>query len=398
MQVKTNRLKTLPSSTASSRINSGDQLPLIPSQSSSLEAWCRLIRDRRWSRQQKKQLLDHYQNPQAILDAPVFEARALISGKLCSASANVDEADIRADVEWLSEHDQNLVSMLDAHYPESLLHLPDPPIALFLKGHSELLSEPQVSIVGSRSPTPVGKKVAASLARDLSLAGITIISGMALGIDGVAHTGALDAQGSSIAVLGNGLDIVYPARNRTLFERLANNGLLLSEYPLGVRPDRYTFPQRNRIVSGLAHGIIIVEAAERSGTLITARLGLEQNKEVMVVPGSALSAQYRGSHQLINQGASLVSEASDVLMCLSQELSAYRLKAKPDNVSDGEIQASSEGVQNPLLEFISSESTSVDDIISSSQLTSAEVSSMLLELELIGAVAIASDGGYVNLS
>lgn len=398
MQAKNNRSNTNYSSTSCSLVNSGDQLPLIPNELSDLEAWCRLIRDRRWSRLQKKQLLDHYRSPQAILDAPVSETHAQISGKRCSASASVNESDLKADIEWLSADDQNLVSVLDTRYPESLLHLPDPPIALFLKGRSELLNEPQISIVGSRSPTPVGKKVAESLARDLALAGITITSGMALGIDGVAHIGALDVQGSSIAVLGNGLDIVYPARNRALFERLAKSGLLISEYPLGVRPDRYTFPQRNRIVSGLAHGIIIVEAAERSGTLITARLGLEQNKEVMVVPGSALSAQYRGSHQLINQGASLVSEASDVLMCLSQELSAYRLQKEPGNLVDGEPLVSDEGVQNPLLAFISSESTSVDDIISSSQLTSAEVSSMLLELELIGAVAIASDGGYVNLS
>lgn len=383
---------------ARSKISPGGQLPLISSESSSIEAWCRLIRDRRWSRQQKTQLLDHYQSPQAILEAPAFETRALVSGKLCSTLANVDEADIEADIKWLRIADHDLISILDARYPEGLRQLPDPPIALFLKGHTELLNEPQVSIVGSRSPTPVGKTVAECLGRDLALAGITITSGMALGIDSVAHTGALDARGGSIAVLGNGLDIIYPARNRGLFERLVENGLLVSEYPLGVKPDRYTFPQRNRIVSGLAHGIVIVEAAERSGTLITARLGLEQNKEVMVVPGSALSAQYRGSHQLINQGASLVSEASDVLQCLSQELSTYRLNNEFDGRVDGDTHALNEPVEHFLLAFISSESTSVDNIISSSQLTSAEVSSMLLELELVGAVAIANDGGYVNLS
>lgn len=398
MQAKNNSSKAKSSSASCSLINGSGQLPLISNELGCLEAWCRLIRDRRWSRQQKKQLLDHYRSPGGVLDAPATETRALISGKPRSALASVDEADLKADLDWLSADEHELVGMFDPDYPESLLHLPDPPIALFLKGCAELLNEPQVSIVGSRSPTPVGKKVAESLARDLALAGITITSGMALGIDGIAHTGALNAQGSSIAVLGNGLDIIYPARNRPLFERLVKHGLLVSEYPLGSKPDRYTFPQRNRIVSGLAHGVIIVEAAERSGTLITARLGLEQNKEVMVVPGSALSAQYRGSHRLINQGASLVSEAEDVLLCLSQELSAYRLKKVPSHLVDDESEVLNKGAQNPLLAFISSESTSVDDIISSSQLTSAEVSSMLLELELIGAVAIASDGGYVNLS
>jgi len=380
----------------------GDQLSLIPSKASSMEAWCRLIRDRRWSRQQKVQLIEHYRDPQAILDAPLNETRSLIPGRIRSTSADVSEVDIDVDLGWLSEHDQNLVTLLDDDYPESLRHLPDPPIALFMKGNVELLNEPQVAMVGSRSPTPIGQKISNSISRDLALAGITITSGMALGVDGVAHTSALDAGAGSIAVLGNGLDIIYPARNRTLFQRLVERGLLVSEYPLGFPPDRHTFPQRNRIVSGLAHGVIIVEAAERSGTLITARLGLEQNKEVMVVPGSALSSQYQGSHRLINEGASLVSDASDVLLCLAQELSAYCLNGQLSGQPNDIIEESSAGVsqinEHPILNHISSESTSVDEIISSSQLTSAEVSSMLVELELIGAVAIASDGGYVNLS
>jgi len=195
--------------------------------------------------------------------------------------------------------------------------------------------------------------------------------------------------------LGNGLDTVYPSRNRELFSQLASNGLIVSEYPLGVKPSRYTFPQRNRIISGLSHGVVIVEAAERSGTLITARLALEQNKEVMVVPGSALSSQYRGSHDLIKQGAALVSTLSDVVHVLSEPLSGFLRDIQSDPDATKGLEA---GVKHLLLQHISTESTSVDQIISSSQLTSAEVSSMLLELELKGVVAIAGDGGYVNLS
>ena len=372
------------------------------------EAWCRLVRDRRWSRAQKFQLLEYFQCPCEVLSLSSQYSQSVISGQVRAVDPQVEQSVIDADLQWLSSVEHGLIGLFDDRYPDMLKQLPDPPIALFFIGNAELLAEPQVAIVGSRAPTPIGDKVAKLISQDLANSGITITSGMALGIDGVAHRAALEVEGSSIAVLGNGLDIVYPRRNKSLFSLLERDGLLVSEYPLGVSPGRYTFPQRNRIVSGLSHGVVIVEAAEKSGTLITARLAMEQNREVMVVPGSALSAQYRGSHHLLNQGAVAVSNARDVLECLAQPLSTY---LSSESVSiNGSVVGDSKAPQreqegrvkihfsHPLLAHISAESTSLDQIISSSQLTSAEVSSMLLELELQGAIAVAVDGGYVNLS
>jgi len=357
--------------------------------------WCRLIRDRRWSTSQKRTLINHFGSPELVLTAPVDQLSAIISGKPRNSVSLIDESLVQADLEWLSEGAHHLIAFNDERYPSLLAQLSDPPLAMFAKGSIELLAEPKVSIVGSRKPTPVGERVANNISSGLASLGVVITSGMALGIDAIAHFAAFNADGKTIAVLGNGLDTIYPSRHRALFEKLSSNGLLLSEYPLGVKPDRYTFPQRNRIVSGLSHGVVIVEAAERSGTLITARLAMEQNRDVMVVPGSALSAQYSGSHQLIKQGAALVSSSSDVIHCLSEPLSRF-LQEKRTSASEARLMKP--GSQHMLLKHISTESTAVDDIISSSQLTSAEVSSMLLELELIGAVAIARDGGYVNLS
>lgn len=231
------------------------------------------------------------------------------------------------------------------------------------------------------------------ISADLAALGVVITSGMALGIDGMAHQAALSGGGQTIAVMGCGLDVIYPARNSGLYQAIAENGLLVSEFPLGVKPSKYTFPMRNRIVSGLSLGVLIVEAAIRSGTLITASFASEQNKEVMVLPGSALSRQYEGSHDLIKNGAALVACSEDVLHCLATQLGdVLRSQRKPS------LGASEEAERSMLLKFIGAESTSIDSITLGSGLTTTEVSSMLLELELKGVVAVAQDGGYVNLS
>ncbi len=359
--------------------------------------WCRLIRDRRWSTAQKRQLIVYFNGPELALAAPEEQVRVIVSGRQRSSTSEVEKSMLDADLDWLRQDLHHLITISDQRYPAMLRQLPDPPLALFSIGDIALLNEPQVAIVGSRRPTPIGDKITRAISHDLASLGVVVTSGMALGVDGIAHQAALGAGGSSIAVLGNGLDTIYPSRHRALFEQLSAQGLLVSEYPLGVKPARHTFPQRNRIVSGLSYGVVIVEAAERSGTLITARLAMEQNRDVMVVPGSALSSQYRGSHQLIKQGAALVSSSDDVLHCLSEPLFRF-LQGANDN-DEPRLKPVEDLVKgNPLLQYISAESTSVDDIILGSQLTSAEVSSMLLELELIGAVAIANDGGYVKLS
>lgn len=361
-------------------------------------SWFRLVRDRRWSSSQKRDLIRHFNCPTLVLSASEEQTRRIIRGQERHSPSLIIEASIEASVEvdmaWLDAEGHHLISMSDQRYPPLLRELVDPPLVLFAIGNVELLKDPQVAIVGSRKPTPIGDRVTCCISSGLAKVGVIVTSGMALGIDGIAHQAAFETGAATIAVLGNGLDTVYPSRHRALFERLSCEGLLLSEYPLGVKPDRYTFPQRNRIVSGLSLGVVIVEAAERSGTLITARLALEQNKELMVVPGSALSRQYAGSHRLLQQGAALVSSAEDVVHCLSEPLSRF-LQSLPTKITNAT--ALEQQRQHILLKHISTESTSIDHIISSSQLTAAKVSSMLLELELIGAVAIANDGGYVNL-
>ena len=360
----------------------------------SLHDWCLLIRDRRWSAAQKFQLIEHFREPEQILNAPDSERRKRLSGRQVRNQAGVSKRDIQRDLDWLAEPQNHLIHYHHPSYPELLRYIPDPPLALFASGNVSLLNDPGVAIVGSRQPTPVGVQIVKNIAGPLAESGITVISGMALGIDGHAHRAALDVQGSSIAVQGCGMDIVYPARHRSLFHDLEESGLLISEYPLGYPATQYTFPARNRIVSGLARGVVIVEAAERSGTLITARLAVEQNRELMVVPGSALSAQYAGSHRLLQQGAALVMSAEDVVHCIAPELADALAASR----TDPEVESNeTPGDSDKLLACVKPESTAVDEIILESGLTAAEVSSMLIMLELQGTIARSSDGGYINL-
>ena len=367
--------------------------------------WCRLIRDRRWSQKQKYQLLCALASPEHIYTSNDTRLKKIVGGKFRASSAQIDDADLRADQAWLAEPDNHLITLHDPRFPDLLKHLTDPPIALFASGDLTLLEDPKVAIVGSRRPTPVGANLVQKLALDLATAGLVVTSGMALGIDGMAHQAALAAEGSTIAVMGCGIDIVYPTRNRHLYEQLLEHGLILSEYPLGYKPTRFTFPQRNRIVSGLSYGVVIVEAAQRSGTLITARLAVDQDRELMVVPGSSLSRQYAGSHQLLREGATLVTSAEDVLQALEQPLQEYLTVLQAAQTTP--IKASSEKpdlstIVDPkavtLLKYIGAESTPIDRIISASGLSVSEVSSLLLMLELDNIVAIDSEGGVISLS
>jgi len=358
-------------------------------------SWLKLIRDRRWSRRQKHFLLDHFGTPDDIYRADDHQLRLLLPSWDQNKETGFDQQKYQNDIDWLTQKDAFLIPRGDERYPALLNEISDPPLALFALGDVSLINRPQVAIVGSRRPTPVGSKITTELAKQLSDSGIIITSGMALGIDGLAHQGALEQGNATVAVMGCGLDIVYPARHQTLFNSIRDNGLLLSEYPLGYQPSKYSFPERNRVVSGLSLGVVIIEAAEKSGTLITARLALEQNREVMVVPGSVLSKQYRGSHQLLRDGAALISGSQDVL----NNISHCFMSAFADiDVHYSNSVNNAEGSDSQLLKYIFAESTPLEDIISNSGLTAAEVSSMLLMLELENKVAIADDGGYVNVS
>ena len=364
--------------------------------SNEARAWLFFIRDRRWSLVQKRRLIGRYNNPAAIYTHSQAELCACLKGRYKNTNAQVTDAILKKDEKWLALAGNHLVTINDECYPSALKEIHDPPIALFAKGDLACLSEPIIAMVGSRRPSPVGAKLSKELASQLAGLGILIASGMALGVDGMAHQACLDAGTKTVAVMGCGLDIVYPTRHRKLFADVVDNGCVLSEYPLGFRPTKYSFPQRNRIVSGLSLGVIIVEAAERSGTLITARLAAEQNRQVMVVPGSVLSAQYQGSHRLLRQGAALVCGIDDVLFELSNALGVTFQDRLSSTSFDSELEPSGER-SHPILQHLSDQSRSVDQIIQASGLTAAAVSSMLLILEVDGVIAATDEGGYVRL-
>lgn len=376
-------------------------------QSNQLRSWLSLVRDIRFSSLQKRQLLTHYLCPTVIYQHSYQQLCAWlgvpVNHQKDTEFRNKTELGLKKDIQWLEQANHHLLCWNDDDYPELLKQINDPPICLFASGNLQLLSEPKVSVVGSRRPTPVGAKVTQRISTDLAQLGIVITSGMALGVDALSHQAALAINEPTIAVMGCGLDIIAPTRHRALFEQITEQGLAVSEYPIAHPASKYTFPQRNRIVSGLSYGVIIVEAADKSGTLITARLAIEQNREVMVVPGSPHNPQYVGSHRLIRQGASLVACAEEVLA----ELNGYLQEVlntdtrKPKVLSkvttDSSLTNEQIVVDYPVLSHIDYEPTTMDKIILSSGLTASEVSSMLLILELEGLVTVTSDGSYQRI-
>jgi DNA processing protein len=306
-----------------------------------------------------------------------------------------DWAAIERDLAWAQLAGNRIISCTDSGYPPLLREIADPPPLLFVHGDPACLHSHQLAMVGSRNPTPGGRETAADFAAHLAGAGLTITSGLALGIDTASHRGALDAGGLTVAVMGTGLDSVYPARNRDLAHAIAaGGGVLVSELPTGTPPRPENFPRRNRIISGLSLGTLVVEAAPRSGSLTTARHALEQGREVFAIPGSIHNPLAHGCHALIRQGAKLVETAEDVLEELGALAGACtptpamaRPAAEPGMPSQDQAQ---------LLELMGFDPVSVDQLVARSGLTTAEVSSMLLILELQGRVISQAGGRYVR--
>lgn len=245
-----------------------------------------------------------------------------------------DEAVLKPELDWLGEPQHYLLVWPDLDYPPLLREIPDPPVMLYVMGNRRVLSRPQLAIVGSRHPTPMGGENARAFAKSLAGAGLVITSGLALGIDGAAHRGAVEAGGKTIAVVGTGLDRVYPPRHRDLAHDIIRHGALVSEFPLGTPPKPENFPARNRLISGLSLGTLVVEAALQSGSLITARLATEQGREVFAIPGSIHSPQSRGCHALIRQGAKLVETAQDILEELGPLASVAHQAAQENTITD----------------------------------------------------------------
>ncbi|MEO6281626.1 DNA-processing protein DprA [Roseateles sp.] len=329
-----------------------------------------------------RRLLAMAGSPEAVFQLPAAAVEQALPGKQREAfnkpPEHLDELIVNAQA-WLQEPGHGLLALGDAHYPAQLLATADPPLLLWLQGRRELLATPSLAIVGSRNPTAQGGDNARAFARALARAGYTIVSGLALGVDAAAHEGALDAGGATIAVVGTGLDQVYPRRNAGLATRLLTaGGLIVSEYALGMPVLPANFPRRNRIIAGLSRGCLVVEAAVQSGSLITARQALEMGREVFAIPGSIHSPQARGCHALIRQGAKLVESALDVLEEL-QPVGAPAAAAPELAETPHERQA--------LLDAMGFDPVSLDALMARSGWPAAELNGALLELELDGQVA-----------
>ena len=348
-----------------------------------LGAWLRLLEAPFVGREAARRLLAAFGSAQAVLAATAAARREVVgatqAASLDSASAEL-EALIATSVAWLAaaaSERRSVLTLGDPLYPRALLDSADPPLLLYVQGRVELLSANAVAVVGSRNPTRQGLDNAGAFARHLSQAGLVVVSGMALGIDAAAHEGALDGSGGTIAVVGTGLDRVYPKRNLALARRIAEQGAIVSEFALGTPPLPQHFPMRNRIIAGLSQGTLVVEAALKSGSLSTARLALESNREVFAIPGSIHSPQSRGCHALIRQGAKLVESAEDIL----EELRPGSRRAPVDDATPD-----LESV-DPLLAALGFDPATLDALAARTGWSASALNIRLLELEMDGQVA-----------
>ncbi len=350
-----------------------------------LAAWLRLLETPRIGRESARQLLAAFGSPEAVIAAS-FDSHCRVVSELAARALMAPPADFDArlacTLAWLADGSgdsgRTVIPLGDPRYPPQLLATADPPLLLYAQGRAELLNAEAVAIVGSRNPTPQGALNARDFAHALGEAGWVVVSGLALGIDGAAHEGALAAGAGTIAVVGTGLDRVYPKRHLDLAHRIARDGLMLSEYALGTPALAAHFPQRNRLIAGLSRGTLVVEAALKSGSLITARMALEAGREVFAIPGSIHAPQSRGCHALIKQGAKLVESAADV----QEELPALA-STRPRAA----LKASEAAPSDPLLAAMGHELMSLDALVARTGWSAHELNIRLLDLELNGQVA-----------
>jgi len=346
-------------------------------------------------------LLAHDRRIEAVLAHAPRRAAAL-GADAVAWLAQPDEALIAADLAWLAQPGHRLLCCTEADFPPLLEAIPSPPAALFVSGDAGLLLFPQVAIVGSRGATAAGLAQARAFARELALAGFVVTSGMADGIDGAAHLGALNAGRPTVAVVGTGLDRVYPSKHLALAHRIAAEGALVSEFPLGTPPLAGNFPRRNRILSGLALGTLVVEADVESGSLITARLAGEQGREVFALPGSVHNPLSRGCHQLIRDGARLVETAAEVAQVLAPQARALGAELAARLQAEGGAQPAQDGWSGDpeygqLLAALGHDPASLDELAGRTGQSAAALSSMLLMLELEGVVGSLPGNRYQRL-
>jgi DNA processing protein len=360
-----------------------------------LAHWLRLERTRGVGPDTARRLLSAFGLPENIFAASHAALLKVVSENVARALLAPPDDELLALIDktstWAAQPHNRVLSLADADYPPSLLQIADPPVLLYAKGRHELLTRPSLAIVGSRNATAQGKANAERFAETLSAGGLTVVSGLALGIDASAHEGALrSGKGSTVAVIGTGADLVYPSRHRDLAHRIAADGCILSEYPLGMPAIASNFPKRNRLISGLAQGVLVVEAAAQSGSLITARLAAEQGKEVFAIPGSIHSPLAKGCHQLIRQGAKLVESAHDIL----EEL---RLPVQHSIQKEASL-CNDAASYDELLESMGYDPVGIDLLAMRCGMDAAALSAHLLNLELEGLVENLPGGIYRRIN
>jgi len=370
------------------------------------QAWLMLTRINGLGFSRISSLLHHFKNVENIFNQSIYPSHLNIP-KAVQVMLNNPNLDlIRLDLDWLDQQNNSLLAIDNDLYPPLLKKTESPPPLLFITGNPDVLLFPQLAVVGSRNASAIGLKNTHSFCYDLAQKGMTITSGMALGVDGKAHNAAISAGGTTIAVMGTGLDVVYPAKHKELAHNIAKNGALVSEFPIGTKPNAHNFPRRNRIICGLSLGTLVIEAGLQSGTLITARQTMEINRPVMAIPGSIHSPTVKGCHLLIKQGAKLVESADEILeelTPLAQSLS-LEIKEKLSLLDNKTVKSK----KNPyikgankehqsILEYIMFEATPIDEIIKKSGLKAQEVASILLILELDDKIQALPGAQYIRI-
>lgn len=355
--------------------------------SEGLAAWLRLTLIPGIGGESQRKLLAAFGLPEAVFSAGRLAARSVIGDRADLLFDFDPAAEVDRSIEWASQPGQHILTLADDAYPKALLEIADPPSLLYVRGNPTILKMRCLAMVGSRNATPQGLQTAENFARTLAAKGLCIVSGLALGIDAAAHRGALSAGGDTIAVIGTGADRIYPARNKELALAIVEHGAIISEFPLGTPSIAANFPRRNRIISGLSRGVLVVEAAPESGSLITARLAGEQGREVFAIPGSIHSPVARGCHKLIKQGAKLVETANDVL----EELGNFTSPEKPEESAPTDD-------EHPVLAALGHDPCGLDDLVDYTGQSAEQLLPELLMLELSGKIAPLPGNRYQRLS
>ena len=383
-------------------------------QNKELESWIKLWRVSGIGSKKYQLLLDYFKSPAEVFSSNSSQIiQAGISAK--DANAILDQKNnndsSKPDLDWLSASEQHhIITIHCAEYPQRLKQINDAPAVLYVHGNVSILNDPQLGIVGSRNPTQSGHNNAYEFAKHFSQTGLCVTSGLAMGVDGAAHQGAIDGNGPTIAVIATGIDRVYPAKHRTLAHQIVKDGAIISEFPLGTHPDSRHFPRRNRIISAMSYGVLVVEAALKSGSLITARLAMEQNREVFAIPGSIHNPLAKGCHQLIRQGAKLVETAEDILeeMASLIDLNDHQTKHAAtssntnvpnlnDDVSEITPDNHLDTEQQTLLDNMGYDPVSIDQLVSTTDFDAASIAAMLLMLELQNYIAANGGGTYTRI-